>query len=136
MTRVFLLMASLAPSILAPTFAFAEPVVYVCNVDINRSGAFQPQFVIAYDAAERFVSVNDALIQGVTGGPLLGEVATENNTRIVFKWTLRNVSDGSGQQASLAYRATIFKADGKLNISMRPLNYDNNFTARGTCAIE
>jgi hypothetical protein len=120
-----------------PSLAQAAPVVYVCNVDTGRTtGAFQSQFVIAHDAEPRIVSVNDALIQGVTGGPLLGEVATDNGTRIVFTWTIPNVPSTSGQIASLVYRTTIFKADGKMQISMRPLNYDNSFNATGTCSIE
>lgn len=129
--RFLCLLASL------PMNAFAAPVVYVCNIDTNRTNSvFQSQFVIAHDVAERVVSVNDALIQGVSGGPLLGDVASENGTRIVFKWTLRNVPNSGGQSASLAYRATIFRADGKLDISMRPLNYDNSFSATGTCRVE
>ncbi len=120
-----------------PAYAQSAPVVYVCGVDNSRaSGAFQAQVVIAHDAADRIVSVSDALIQGVTGGPLLGELATDNATRIVFKWTVRNVPNTSGQNASLSYRATIFKADGRLEMSMRPLNYDNSFSASGTCRIE
>jgi hypothetical protein len=136
MTRFNLLLSCLAPCILAPGIAFAEPVVYLCRLDTNRNGAFQPQLVIAHDAAADVVSVNDALIQGVTGGPLPGTVASDNATRIVFTWTLRNVQDGRGQQASLVYRATIFRADGRVDMSMRPLNFDNSFTARGTCTTE
>lgn len=120
-----------------PAFAQAAPVVYVCSVENSRAaGAFQPQVVIAHDAAGRIVSVSDALIQGVTGGPLLGELATDNATRIVFRWTVPNVPSRSGQIASLSYRATIFKADGRMDISMKPLNYDNSFTASGTCTIQ
>jgi activator of HSP90 ATPase len=120
-----------------PLLAHAAPVVYVCEIDLTRtSGAFQQQVVIAHDAAERVVSVNDALIQGINGGPLLGELASENDRRIVFTWTLRNVPSVSGQIASLKYRATIFKADGELQISMRPLNYDNSFNGAGTCRTE
>jgi activator of HSP90 ATPase len=120
-----------------PMLASAAPVVYVCNIDTSRStGAFQPQIVIAHDAAERVVSVNDPLIQGINGGPLLGEMATENDTRIVFTWTLRNVPTQTGQTASLLYRATIFKADGDVQLSMKPLNFDNNFSARGNCQTE
>ncbi|MGL4320544.1 MAG: hypothetical protein ACRCS3_06740 [Paracoccaceae bacterium] len=120
-----------------PSFALADSVVYVCGVDTGRtSGAFQSQLVIAHDVEERVVSVNDALIQGVTGGPLLGEMASENSRRIVFTWTIPNVPSGTGQVASLIYRATIFKADGKLQISMRPLSYDNSFNATGSCKTE
>jgi hypothetical protein len=120
-----------------PTLAQAAPVIYVCTVDTGRTtGAFQQQIVIAHDEAERIVSVNDALIQGVTGGPLLGEVASDNDRRIVFKWTIRNVPNNSGQLASLSYRATIFKDDGELQISMRPLNYDNSFNGIGSCKTE
>jgi hypothetical protein len=120
-----------------PCLAQAAPVVYVCTVDTGRTtGAFQDQIVIAHDAAERIVSVNDALIQGVTGGPLLGEMVSENDRRIVFKWTVRNVPNTTGQVASLSYRATIFKADGELQISMRPLNFDNSFNGIGSCQTE
>ena len=120
-----------------PSLAQAAPVVYVCSVDSGRTGGvFQSQIVIAHDAADRIVSVNDALIQGVTGGPLLGDVATDNATRIVFKWTILNVPSGTGQLASLSYRATIFKDDGALQISMRPLNYENSFNGSGSCKTE
>jgi hypothetical protein len=120
-----------------PSFALAEPVVYVCKIDTGvTNGAFQSPLVIAYEAEERLVSVNDALIQGVTGGPLLGEMVSENGQRIVFKWTVRNVRTNTGQQSTLSYRATISKGEGKLQVSMRPLQYDNSFNATGSCQIE
>jgi hypothetical protein len=121
----------------APVTAFANPTVYVCDTQSNRqNGAIQDQIVFAHDAAKDEVFVSDLLIQGVVGGPLSGEVASDNDTRVVFSWTLRNVPNNSGQVASLAYRATLFKATGKIDVSVRPLNYDNSFSATGTCATQ
>jgi hypothetical protein len=120
-----------------PSVVLAAPTVYVCDTDTNRQqSVFQDQIVIAHDAASGTVSVNDALIMSENGGPLEGAVASENNNRIVFTWTVRNVVNAGGQNATLNFRATLRKQTGEADFSMRPLGYDNSFQSSGTCAVQ
>jgi hypothetical protein len=120
-----------------PSNLRAAPIVYVCDTDTNRQQTvFQDQIVIAHDAATGAVSVSDALILQENGGPLEGAVSSENNTRIVFTWTVRNVRNAGGQTATLNFRATLRKQDGRADFSMRPLGFDNSFQSSGTCAVQ
>ncbi len=117
--------------------ALARPIVYVCHNSSNRQqSVIQGEMVIAHDVANGRVSVNDGLIQTVNGGPLEGAVDSDNPIRIVFKWTVDNVRNRGGQNATLSFRGTYFKADGRFQLSMRPLGYDNSFQDQGTCTVQ
>jgi hypothetical protein len=129
-------MRFLLPVVLSvlPCLAVAAPVVYVCKNAANmQNSVLQSEFAFAYDAESGTVSVSDAIIIHETGGPLQATLSSDNATRLVFSWTLRNVTNATGQTSSLAYRVTYFKEDGRFNISMRPLGYDNSFNEGGTC---
>jgi hypothetical protein len=129
-----LLLAALS---VLPSMAMSSPAVYICKnaADLENS-VLQPEFAFAYDADAGTVSVSDPLIIRETGGPVQATVPSDNATRLVFTWTLRNVTNSEGQTSSLAYRVTYFKADGRFSISMRPLGYDNSFNEGGTCKLE
>jgi hypothetical protein len=130
-------MRFLLPVVLSmlPCVAAASPVVYLCkNAADMQNSVLQAEFAFAFDADAGTVSVSDALIINETGGPMQANVSSDNATRLVFSWMLRNVTNATGQTSSLAYRVTYFKADGRFDISMRPLGYDNSFNEGGTCA--
>jgi hypothetical protein len=117
-----------------PTMAVAAPAVYVCDTETGRQQSIlQDQIAFAYDAERGSVSVSDAVIVSETGGPIDANVSSDNATRLVFTWTIKDLTNSAGQTVTLDYRAVFFKADKSFDISLKPRGYDNSFMASGTC---
>ena len=113
----------------------AKPVVYDCKPDAGRSDSIiQPEYVILYDKATGEVLVNDPIIMGTIGKPIQGSVQSESNVRTVFDWKLKTVK-GTSDSASWEYRARVFKADGRLSLTVIPVGYDNQFSSGGRCTM-
>jgi hypothetical protein len=120
-----------------PTMAVASPTVYLCDTDTGRQQSIlQDQMAFAYNAESGSVSVSDAVIVSETGGPIDARVSSDNATRLVFTWTLKNLTNAAGQTVTLDYRAVFFKADNRFDVSLKPRGYDNSFMASGTCRVE
>jgi hypothetical protein len=98
----------------------------------SSQGWIAPQIALSINLETGKVSANDMITIGFTGGPVEGEVDSDNASRTVVKWTVRG-RDNTQQSATLAYRATIMKADNSIAVTMRPLQYSNSFRAEGTC---
>jgi hypothetical protein len=120
-----------------PSFAAAAPTVYVCDTGTGSEQTYlQGQIYFAYDPDNAVVSVNDAVINYENGGPMDARIASDNATRLVFTWSLENLTNSTGQVASWDYRAVFFKATRKFDVSLKPRGYDNSFLASGTCQVD
>lgn len=117
--------------------AIAKPTVYLCkNSSASRNSVLQGEMAIAHNEETGAVSVSDGLILAVLGIPVEAKVSSDNPTRIVFTWDLKNVRNSSGQLANLSFRGTYFKKTGDFMITMKPLGYDNSIDDRGKCKIQ
>ena len=124
-----------AALVLAASAASAKPVIYDCKPVIGRSNSvIQPEYVISYDKASGEVLVSDPIIMGTFGKPIKATVQSESDVRTVFDWKLKTVKGTSGS-ASWEYRARVFKADGRLSLTVTPVGYDNQFSSEGSCTI-
>lgn len=122
---------------LTASAAVAKPMIYTCHNSSNRNkSVIQGEIAISFDAATEQVFVSDPMILSVNGGPIAGKLKSDNETRIVFGWTVKNVVNSEGKYASLQFKGTYFKADGKFLLSMKPLGYDNAFEDRGSCTLK
>ena len=114
----------------------AKPVIFTCANSSNRQNSvIQGQIIISYDETTAQVFVSDGMILDVVGEPLQGKLNSDNATRTVFSWTVKNVVNASGASATLKFKGTYFKADGAFLLSMQPLGYDNSFQYRGVCKV-
>lgn len=112
-------------------------VGYQCKVaTAARQGNWIPEFVfIGYKPAENLVIISDPIILYFNDRqPVEGRLETDSASRISVTWRLDGKS-GSGQFVRMAYRATVFKATGKLTISAKPLGYEDSFNGNGTCEM-
>jgi hypothetical protein len=124
--------------VLSSTPALAAPTIYNCALDVAQTqGWVASQIVIAHDVAAGTVVVNDGIIDHFVGKPVAGKVSVENAKRITFNWELPQVKNSANQVAPrFVYRATFIKATGLVSVVAKPLNYGNDFSARGTCAVK
>lgn len=117
--------------------ALAKPVVYDCKPEAGRKDSvMQPEYVIAYDKASGEVLVNDPIIMATVGRPIQGKLQSESDVRMVFDWRLKTVPGSQSASASWEFRARVFKADGRLSMTMTPVGYDNQFSSEGRCTVQ
>ena len=127
----------IAAFVALPSVAQSAPRTFVCDTETGQQQSLlQDQIVFAYDAEAGKVSVADAAIIALAGGPLAARVSSDNTTRLVFSWTLENVRNATGQVSTLDYRAVYFKATNQFDVSLKPRGFDNSFQASGTCRPE
>ena len=121
--------------VLSATAAFAKPVIYDCRPEKGRSNSvMQPEYVISYDKASGEVLINDPIIMSTVGKPIQGKLQSESDARMVFDWRLKSLK-GPTDTTSWQFRARVFKADGRLSLSMTPVGYDNQFSSEGHCTV-
>lgn len=126
---------ALAIASFQPALAQAEGVAYQCKVSVaGNQGRWIPEFLfVGYRPAENLVIISDPIILYFNDRqPVQGKLETDTDQRMSVTWRLETKS-GAGQFVRMAYRATIFKATGKLSISAKPLGYEDSFTGSGTC---
>ena len=118
---------------LLPVGALA--VTYTCDFPRQRSGDWiSPRIVLKVDGGR--ATVSDALITGLTGGPIEATIATENDRRITVRW---RITDRRGRRAD--YTMTVIKArseaDAQMTLPSGVGRESASFRrgARGACVI-
>ena len=123
--------------IVAASSANAKAVIYNCKPTSGKStSVIQPEILISYDAANGEVIVTDPVILSQIGKPLAGKLQAESGVRYIFDWRVESVLGGRSETAALEYRARVFKADGRLSLTVTPVGYDNQFSSEGHCTIQ
>lgn len=109
---------------------------YRCTVKETggSTGWIAPEMIFGIDQGGG-VQVNDGIIQTVNGGPMDAKVSSDNETRIVFTWSL-DMTNADVQSTRMAYRATFDRATQKIRVAAKPAGYANDFEGRGTCQPE
>lgn len=110
---------------------------YSCTVQPDSSRDWISQtLAFNIDDTSGAVRVYDGLIGKYVGKPIAGKQSTENTKRTTITWTTRQVRDGYGHSsARFMFRATYYKASGKMIISSMPGGWDNRFGGRGHCTV-
>jgi hypothetical protein len=116
--------------------ALAKTVTYNCATDA-RDGIVVPQQVMfAHNEDTGELLVIDPIIQHVIGKPIPGTITDNNDKRITFTWQMLELKNNKGQRMGLRYNATYMRATGVFSLTAKPLNYSNDFRARGTCTLK
>jgi hypothetical protein len=121
--------------LLASLGAAQAQQVLVCNMNTELGvSAISNQFVFSIDSGAGTAIVNDMLITGTTGGPIVAEIANETASRYTIKWRIDSSNNTEYRNIpTLLFRATINKATNRISIAAQPPAYDNRFNSQGTC---
>ena len=80
-------------------------------------------------------TIIDALTMTFAEDAVPGTILRDNASRLIVKWTLRNVRADSGRSfANFDYRASISKASGRMELTAGPRTFDSGLRSTGTCA--
>jgi hypothetical protein len=128
-----------AAAIVAMSFGAAHAQqVLVCDMNTDLGGSvISDQFVFRIDAEAGTAIVNDLLIAGTTGGPIVAEIARNTARLYTIKWRIDSSNNTEYRNIpTLLFRATIQKADNRITISAQPPAYDNRFNSQGACTVQ
>lgn len=123
-------------SILAATLAFpaAAREVFECSFpEVGNNMGYLPQtVVIARNDDNETVTLADAYIQSVKGGPITVKIAEENTAKLSVSWPLM-LQGATNQYVKMQYRIAIQKGSLSARLTGLPQGFANNFSAQGKC---
>lgn len=130
MRAVFFSLTLLCAGLAPPAFA----AVIECQMEQMGAnmGWVAPSIALNHEAGTSAAKVSDGIILALTGAPVDAKVATDNNIRTTYTWTV-SAKDDTAQHARIAYRLTVWKAGLNARIKVLPLGYSNDFDAGGQC---
>lgn len=117
--------------VLMASVSAASAKTYDCTIKTAKQnlGWIAERIILSHDESGKIL-VNDGLIQHYVKQPVDAVVTDDSAARIVYSWKVKIANQ---QPVTMMYRMSIMKADNVAMVTVRPLNYDNTFEARGTC---
>lgn len=117
---------------LCGTTAVAEPDYYACVVT-KTGNFFTEEIVFSVDVEEGAAMVVDAMIYYFNDGRGREAKIGENTARkTVLTWDLP-MTNRSGQNTMMRFRAVLQRPSMRLLLSATPPGYRSHFTGRGAC---
>jgi hypothetical protein len=113
----------------------AQAATFDCAIKAgaDSGGWITDRYVFDVDDAAGSAQAADAIAQHFTGGPVNARLTDSTSKKIVISWGVQ-MTNGSGQQTKMQYRAAIFLADKSVIVTAAPGGgYSNRFEARGKC---
>lgn len=113
----------------------AAALTLECKVKAGLAGGgyITDIYVFRFDEAKGTALAADGWILHYHDAPIAAKVSDNTKKKLVLTWNL-TITNGSGQQTKMQYRAAYFKGTGDLNVSATPGGgYSGNFEGRGTC---
>lgn len=116
-----------------PSLSHALTLDCALKPNPNILGAIGERYVIQSDEGSGQAIVSDGVILHYNGNqPIAAKVSEDSAKKLVVTWNLK-MTNNTGQMTKMQYRATWFKADGRVIIRAVPSGYSNDFEARGSC---
>jgi len=130
----------LSPALLATLLLAAVSIpasardVFECRFPTigNNMGYLPDTVVMARNEGSETVTVADAYIQSVKGGPIDVKIAEENDAKLSVSWPLM-LQSRTNTYIKMHYRISIQKRSLSASLSGRPQGFSNNFSAQGKC---
>jgi hypothetical protein len=120
-----------ATSMAAPAFA----VTLECSIpqSVAGGGYITETYVFHHDPGDSTAVVSDGVILYFFDAPIEARITGDSDRKLVISWEVP-MSDRTGQQTRMAYRATYFRQNGQMTVRATPGGgYTNSFEGRGTC---
>jgi hypothetical protein len=90
------------------------------------------RYIFELDDASGTAQALDAITENYNGGAVAARLNDSNAKKTVISWDVL-MTNATGQQTKMQYRASIFKADNSVIVRAVPGGYSNQFEARGSC---
>jgi hypothetical protein len=113
----------------------ANATLLECNMrPTDTSGGYVTElYFFEYEPGAKEATAADAIIQYYNDGPITAKLSEDTKKKTVFTWNVI-MTNSTGQQTKMQYRAAYFKADKSITIRATPGGgYVGDFEARGKC---
>jgi len=117
--------------------SLASALTLECQVPESSAGGgyISDLYVFEYDEKSGKALVADAWIMYIHDAPIAAKVTEDSTKKLAFSWNLI-ITNSSGQNTKMQYRATYFKGTKEVSVAGTPGGaYDGNFRGRGTCKV-
>ena len=116
-----------------PSISQALTLECTLKPNANVLGVITERYVIQSDEGSGQAIVSDGIILYYNDNqPMAAKVSEDSARKLVVTWNVQ-MTNSTGQMTKMQYRASWFKADGRVVIRAVPGGYTNDFEARGTC---
>jgi hypothetical protein len=129
--RLPVFLASLAVCAAAPALA----LTLECTIPPSSAGGgyITETYVFHHDAGDSTAVASDGVIIYFFDAPIEAKVTGDTDKKLVLSWNVP-MTNRSGQQTKMMYRATYFRQTGQMTVRATPgSGYANSFEGRGTC---
>jgi hypothetical protein len=106
-----------------------------CSIPQSAAGGgyITETYVFHHDPGDRTAVVSDSVILYFFDAPIEARITDDSDRKLVISWDVP-MSDRTGQQTRMVYRATYFRQNGQMTVRATPGGgYSNSFEGRGTC---
>jgi hypothetical protein len=113
----------------------ALAVTLECSIpqSVAGGGYITETYVFHHDPGDSTAVVSDGVILYFFDAPIEARITGDSDRKLVISWEVP-MSDRTGQQTRMAYRATYFRQNGQMTVRATPGGgYTNSFEGRGTC---
>ena len=129
--KISVLFAGLFTALSAP----ATALTLECRIPHSAAGGgyITETYVFHHNSGDSSAVASDGVILYFFDAPIEARVTGDSAGKLVISWDVP-MSDRSGQQTKMAYRATYFRQNGQMTIRATPGGgFTNSFEGRGTC---
>lgn len=121
-------------TILLATPSISQALTLDCALKPNSDsmGYVTERYVLQHDEATGQAVASDALILYFLDQPVAAKVSEDTGKKLVLSWDVQ-MTNSTGQNTRMLFRASYFKADGSVIVRATPSGYSNQFEARGRC---
>ena len=122
--------------LLAALASTASARTYDCDVTSQlRGGGTTDRMILSYDPVAGSGAVYDGIIHSIHKTPIPVDFNRESDTRVVWRWTLKNVEASRRERLTLSYIARINEKTDRLKVYVTFHGYDNEAVSSGTCKV-
>jgi hypothetical protein len=110
-------------------------VTLECSIPLSTAGGgyITETYVFHHQTGDSTAVASDGVILYFFDAPIEAKVTTETDRKLVFSWDVP-MTNRTGQQTRMMYRATFFRQTGQMTVRATPgSGYSNSFEGRGAC---
>lgn len=126
---------SIAASLVVAAAGPALAVTLECSIPKSNAGGgyITDLYVFQHEEGASTAVASDGVILYYLNGPIEARVTDDSAKKLVFSWDVK-MTNSTGQQTKMMYRATYFRQTGQMTVRATPGGgYSNSFEGRGTC---
>jgi hypothetical protein len=106
-----------------------------CSIPQSTAGGgyITETYVFHHDKDDSTAVTSDAVILYYFDAPIEAKVSGDSTKKLVISWNVP-MTNSTGQQTKMMYRATYFRQTGQMTVRATPGGgYASSFEGRGTC---